>query len=324
MKINYYKWATRLMILGVCSFLFAAYLFIWKSGETPNLWGNINTEFFDRFGSFIGGTIGMILSFASTMLLIHTIHEQDIDAQKQKIESRFFELLKFHRENCNEIKLQAKEGREVFKWLQREFYKCYEVVDFSTRGLTLSNKDKINLAYISFFFGAVGEHSSKIVREYLKNYDVNVINKLIDDFKQPIISEAEKNKFPYKIFDGHQLRLGNYFRHLFQTIKYIDEQPNKLLTYEQKYEYIKTLRAQLSNQEQTLFFFNSLSILGKKWELEEGLDDNKKLITKYNLITNIPEKYVTIGDVRDFYPDVKFEIQNDDTINKKKMLKKYS
>lgn len=51
-------------------------------------------------------------------------------------------------------------------------------------------------------------------------------------------------------------------------------------------------------------FYNSLSVLGQDWEY--SLDGAKrKLITKYNMIKNIPDdKY---GYLRSFYPGVKFE-----------------
>jgi hypothetical protein len=68
-----------------------------------------------------------------------------------------------------------------------------------------------------------------------------------------------------KYYSGHQHRLGHYFRHLFQTYKYLHYHPN--LTIKEKYFYGKALRAQLSTYEQALFFINSISPMGMKWEL---------------------------------------------------------
>ena len=98
------------------------------------------------------------------------------------------------------------------------------------------------------------------------------------------------------------------YRHLFQVVTYINEQSSKILSYKEKYQYIKTLRAQLSTQEQLLFFWNSISDLGLAWERDPEIDsENEKLITKYNLVKNIPEGYSKYIKVRDFYPLVNYE-----------------
>jgi hypothetical protein len=108
----------------------------------------------------------------------------------------------------------------------------------------------------------------------------------------------------------------HYFRHLFQAVKYINEQT--ILSYEEKYNYIKTLRAQLSTIEQYLIFFNSLSFMGRAWEFEHiGINPSKKqinnwLITKYNFIKNVPDLNL-INDISiiKYYPEVHFEFVNE-------------
>ncbi|WP_298717098.1 putative phage abortive infection protein, partial [Chitinophaga sp.] len=120
-----------------------------------------------------------------------------------------------------------------------------------------------------------------------------------------------------KYYGGHQFRLGHYFRHLFQTVKYVDEQP--FLKYKDKYGYIKTLRAQLSTYEQALLFLNSLSIIGRIWEyspeykksnlklIDSVRKLNKQFITKYNLIKNLPGDTIYGIPFKQFYPNVEFE-----------------
>lgn len=100
------------------------------------------------------------------------------------------------------------------------------------------------------------------------------------------------------------MRLSQYFRHLFQLVNFIDEK--SILSYNEKYQYIKLLRAQLSNQEQVILAFNVLSNIGSVWE-NDKLDDNKKLITKYNLIKNIPEGFTQSIDIKAYFPKVTFE-----------------
>lgn len=115
-----------------------------------------------------------------------------------------------------------------------------------------------------------------------------------------------------KYYGGHQYKLGHYYRHLYQTVKYINKR--KDLKYQEQYDYIKTLRAQLSTIEQYLLFFNSLSFMGRAWELDDlcrrNINKDNWLITKYNLIKNLPNiGLFNNNSISDFYPGVNFEFE---------------
>ncbi|GAA4924623.1 putative phage abortive infection protein [Mucilaginibacter defluvii] len=130
---------------------------------------------------------------------------------------------------------------------------------------------------------------------------------------------------PYKFYGGHQFKLGHYYRHLFQTVKYINEQ--SIFSYPEKYEYSKTLRAQLSTPEQYLLLFNSISRIGRDWELNKLVADatciDEQLITKYNLVRNVPSvTFLDFLDMRDYYPLVTFEFQPEPE-GRDKLEKKY-
>ncbi|HUC82855.1 MAG TPA: putative phage abortive infection protein [Flavisolibacter sp.] len=131
----------------------------------------------------------------------------------------------------------------------------------------------------------------------------------------------------YKYYGGHQFRLGHYFRHLFQTVTYINE--SRLLSYCDKYANIKLLRGQLSTYEQLIIFINSVSSLGRVWELETKKDPskafeiNEQLITKYNLIKNVPGDFIvkTVYS-SDFYPDVIYEALPHNNEEQRQMIEK--
>lgn len=126
-----------------------------------------------------------------------------------------------------------------------------------------------------------------------------------------------------KYYEGHQHRLGHYFRHLFQSYKFLTMQ--EFITPEEKYFYGKTFRAQLSSYEQFLLFVNSLSSLGMKWEYSivekdvkgKGKLEDYKLITRYNLIKNLPGSQYYDFTYRRYYPKVKFEYFDDITYSKR-------
>jgi len=116
-----------------------------------------------------------------------------------------------------------------------------------------------------------------------------------------------------KYYGGHQHRLGHYYRHLFQSYKYLNY--HKELTLTEKKFYGKTLRAQISTYEQALLFVNSLSSLGMKWEFTPEFDlldgnedkENCKLITRYNLIKNLPGNHFFGLTYKTYYPKIDYE-----------------
>jgi hypothetical protein len=86
----------------------------------------------------------------------------------------------------------------------------------------------------------------------------------------------------YKPYSNHSQWLGHYYRHLYQTVKFIDKA--KSVCKKRKYDYIKMLKAQLSDFEQALLFYHAYSDLGSVW-FKNGKDS---FIVKYRLIQNLP------------------------------------
>lgn len=117
-----------------------------------------------------------------------------------------------------------------------------------------------------------------------------------------------------KFYGGHQYKLGHYFRHLFQVVKYINTQTS--LSYREKYDYIKIMRAQLSTIEQYLIFYNSLSFMGRAWEINHiqisnnDINFNKQLFTKYNFIKNVANlEPISPINIKAYYPDINYEFE---------------
>jgi hypothetical protein len=116
-----------------------------------------------------------------------------------------------------------------------------------------------------------------------------------------------------KYYGGHQHRLEHYFRHLFQTFKYLDSSKN--LSDDEKMTYAKMARAQLSTYEQYLLFVNSISSIGMTWEFVSDRDkcflgiipDSIPLITRYGLIKNLPGDDFSDLKFSDYYPQLKYE-----------------
>lgn len=358
-----------------------------------------------QVGDFIGGIVGTIFSLSGFILLLLTLHNQSQSAYIEQFENKFFELLRLHRDNVNEIRIRRKElengefidfeyeKRRAFKQILEDFIDCrndikplfnketieniYEAAflkkissyfNVSENDKKLKSFARINIAYCIVFFGVEVEGSLVIKKltqkrfktqfiddiiKYTQMKPINssaywekwkklkkivnfesrfiIINQILEDRNsRPTLSSLTdtsprallfyKNDY-IKFYGGHQHRLGHYFRHLFQTVKFVNSQ--KKLSNSQKYFYVKTLRAQLSTYEQAILFINSLSIMGMAWEISPDykksrikfIDSYRKkqfqLITKYNLIKNLPGEHIFGIKYKNYYPNVNYEIDNE-------------
>jgi hypothetical protein len=238
----------------------------------------------DHFGDFVGGLIGTIFTLFSIVLLYSTLKEQRLSSSIDKFENKFFELMRIHRQNVDEMNLKSHNGKKIFVMLIRELREAHKIIkDLNdTQEIKLNEKELFKISYYILFYG-YGPNSTRILNSklihYLKKDFINEIEGTINakNFKEFI---KEEKKLDYIPFEGHQSRLGHYYRHLYQTIVFVDEQQLNI----NKYEYVKMLRAQLSIHEQALLFINSLSDLGEDW-WSSGLMHN------YKFVKNIPEQF---------------------------------
>ena len=79
----------------------------------------------------------------------------------------------------------------------------------------------------------------------------------------------------------------SYFRHLYRIYKYIDESP--LIDDSERYDYSSIVRAQLSEYELLVLFYNALTIN------DNGEFKFKRLIEKYAIFNNIRDSMLARG-----------------------------
>jgi hypothetical protein len=203
-------------------------------------------------------------------------------------------MLRMHRDNVAELEVQGVTGRKLFVVLIRELRSLVAITKQVAKihSQSLSQKELLIISYYCLFFGT-GPNSSRMLSDSLRKYESDFVSDLICKLGEESVKDHAKNakKFPYVPFEGHQSRLGHYFRHLYQTVKYVDQQIINI----NKYEYTKTIRAQLSNHEQALLLINSLTPIGSAW-----WDDN--FIIKYRLVKNIPFSF--------FDPNLELDIKS--------------
>lgn len=275
-----------------------------KSNEIGDAIGGITAPFI--------GFLGVVLTFfAFWVQYQYNLHQRE-DIKIERFENKFYELLRQHNANVDEMHINAEEtvvsNRKCFVQMFYE-YKFILLVclnEWQNNYKEKYSEDEIlNIAYIIFFNG-IGDNSDDSINYFLKEYnDINeeVIKNLqkaqaiylgriggpilirLNYKGKPINFKLEIDYFP---FDGHVHRLGHYYRQLFQTVKYVvnTEVFNNTLREgndikQKKLEYIRILRAQLSNHEQLLLYFNSFSNYGKAW-----IDNH--YFTEYYMVHNLP------------------------------------
>jgi hypothetical protein len=339
--MDFRKTAIRTILASVVFAILTLVLFLTKTTELKlNL--PIDSSIFADYGTLVGGILAAIFSLISILLVIQSINEQERQNELQNIESRFFELLKIHRENVQDFFSKGKSGKSVVIDIYDEYNSLFEFVKLwytfdksKLKDQKEWNKRCSQVAYLITFFGLGNKTTENLLQKikliisqdafFDREFYPIALKAMVENHekRREENKSKPKNQRKYLDHDGHQSRLGHYFRHLFQTVKFIDEQPIRLLNYNDKYFYVKTLRAQLTTHEQAIFFYNSLSQIGRPWEFEQT-ESNKKLITKYNLIKNLPEGFTGTLNPKDYFPDIFYEFDKEKTTNRIELEKHYS
>lgn len=260
----------------------------------------VTTQEIGLIGDTMGGTMNPFIAIAAALLTFLAFwiqykanEQQKKDLQVERFENKFYEMLKIHRDNVNETTIgKSLGGRKSFISMFNELKFTYHSVKwFYETQYQQKLTDKVdedviyNISYLIFFFG-IGNNSSLIVRDLIGDKYLNFFNcveiyldgvakiwRQEHNKNMPIaVYVDDKNNFELKIgylpFNGQMSKLSHYIRHLFQMVKFVDDADDKIFDYESKYNYIASIRSQLSAHEQLLLFYNAVSVLGKPW-LEE-------------------------------------------------------
>lgn len=305
-----------------------------------------------NIGSFIGGVVSPFLTFIMIILiyLTYTSQKKELNvtstalqkqteiAERQKFENNFFEMLKIHRDNVSQISYEDQTGRGAFiKFIEELTFIFETITDGVLKDYKVNswgeNLHKLQFYYVLFYVGAargVGKNNEnwKAIVNYLKinisdaEEELKYFLSKQKKYKNRIFKSNQKfrGKKLYGI-QGQSNNLGHYFRHLYRTVRFVDDHPlfEEDKDMEKRKKYIKILRAQLSDYELAVFFLNSLTKMGNVWEFkwsDKNVDRNGislkpnkkpkrqtvKLITEYNLLKKLPKNIISGLNHKDYYP----------------------
>jgi uncharacterized membrane protein len=207
-----------------------------------------------QIGDTIGGIMNPFVGIASIIIMFLAFYMQfkankimQFQFEKNQFENQFFEMLKTHKENSYLISSTHFESEE-----------------------------------------GIGFGEDTAYRQWLKTrkkgfeYLVDRINRHYDEWKSQNPKRDKRNNFHVAYENNWEDSFGHYFRHLFLIVKFIDSKPNYFLTYEEKRNYLRILRASLSIYEQIFLYYNWLAGYGSQWENEKN-----HFFTDYRMIHNV-------------------------------------
>lgn len=298
-------WETIRKIIGILVIpLFIVAIYSLCEGISNKVCFNIDSTRASEFGSFFGGYVGVMFSILSTLLLIYTIIDQFIERQKRWATDNFYRMLEFHNDmvkqlsvaHINTTKPERSNGRRAFVVFKLQIHHLLELIEGLNTGEKWDlNKDQIlRIVYMIFYYGIDRQWIEFLQDKIKEDIDPDLLKKILDK----IVDEIEKNELKWKLGRTNQTSLSSYFRNMYNLIKLIDN--DKYLSKQEKKDLITIYRAQLSNPELYVLFFNLRSYFGKKW-------NNKGYVERYELLKNIPKNYCDGYNPEYYYKKIRFE-----------------
>lgn len=248
----------RNFVLFVVLILFLPLLF-----TLPALFDSFAFNETGPIGDTIGGIMGPFIAILAAWLTYKAFvmqyeANQNIkeSSEKSRFETNFFQLLNLQQIITQDLILYT----EV---IDENAFRNNQSVQQSLKHVKLRGREAIRQIYDK----GTAESKLKIGSIYI-NYGGVLHN--IDTAGYNYMAENDDLSF-----------LDHYFRHLYRIIKYVDDQ-KELFSLKERYGYVCLLRAQLSDYELGLIFYNCLS--------DNGCKKFKPLAEKYALFDNLRDK----------------------------------
>lgn len=262
--------------------------------------GILDIELAVSFGSFFQGLVGTTAGISSSLLVICVFFLQQKQEKISQLENIFYKMLDYHRDNINSIIIDnyklwmddKKEKAQAFVSFKLQIFDCIDMIKELNTQLDrkLSKMEIADVAYMIFYYG-IDKQWFDFTEKLLKNYDEK-LPKLIYSFVERQKTKTFTNDQPKDIGKTNQTILSTYFRNMYNAIILIHK--SNILNDEQKRQYIRIYRTQLSNPELVVLFFNVLSRFGKKW-------NENKIITEYEFIKNLPTNSCNGYNPKEYY-----------------------
>lgn len=218
--------------------------------------------------------VGAFFSAIASFGALYAIYMQFITFKEQQCVNNFLVMLQIHRANRESLTVQIiiDGEHEQDKELQYSGIECFE---------------KLFMQYnqIALFAGIAG--NAEINRTYFPDTLEQMCTTRFDSFRGEDgsinLTSDEKLVMVEGIFDEYtHYKTSHYFRHLYNTLKYINMNFNK-----SKKQFITSLRSQLSTYEIILLYYHGLADTDYIETCEQKISKYRRLIEETSFLHGI-------------------------------------
>lgn len=291
-----YKIAWAFAIIAILLSIGYAVLVVINISSAASAEQALLSQMKNAIGDLIAGTVGVCLSFSTTLFLFITFREQRKqfdetrkDSRREQFETTFFNMLAMLyevRRNINTEISNATDGKE--------------------KGL----KD-VFLGFRNYYNGHTSSSGCKEVDRYLSKKSLNTV-------------EFEKaEQYMGKIYEDYMADktydVGYYFRFVFNLINFvIDNWEEQVDSDTEIPRYLSMIQAQMSNDELGLIFYDAVSSHGLDKNYEQRFKEN---IDRYGFLENISDRTLMNRSHHHIYPGTIFKFLNRDERKLKEKFK---
>ena len=294
-------------------------------------------EIGDTIGGIMGpfiAVVAAILTFIAFWVQYEANIKQREDISIERHEAKYYKMLDIYSEMTNSLEVHGIKGKEAFAELVGEFTYTFFTIDKVFESVLCNQlylmtaqqqvKDIIqcfldnrearytfitDLSYNLFFYGkhymlvdiahpertALGEEIKKIVFGLNKKSGITTFADYVKGGEFEV--QIQNLGLASLLYEGHSDFLGHYFRHMFLMVNYVSSLDGELFDEKDKVGYVKLLRAQMSDYEQILLYYNSLTEQGSAWNKPKGekFPSEAGFISRFRLIKNLPPNIPLFG-----------------------------
>ena len=251
---------------------------------------NIASQLHNNIGDFLWGTIGILLTFTTTLFLFITFREQreqllvtKEESDKTRFETTYFNILGMLKQ------VQETVNANICSCLSdRGIHNLVEYYTHFKRYYTQSLEDDSNLKQINDNLKPITATSSEI-----EQYEGMLANLYV-----VYVEEMQCN-------------IGYLYRYIFNAIKFVVNYCYNKGNISDTEHYLNLLQAQLSNEELCFIFYNAISKYGKD---KHGVLKFKKMLDKTQFLENIDSSFLLNRNHYCFYSHTPFKFLNRDEL----------
>lgn len=246
------------ILLTVLFILLATVLFKWNNNV--NFSYPIDYNLFGTFGDFVGGILGTIFALLGTLMVVRTFrYQQSVtrdnrnQLETQRLNDLFFELIKLYQTEVKELCGQISQVRS---------YKQNEDVPQSDKDT--NKKMTVEKTEISYNDKDFFDYEKRRLQNGFRNR------------KSFHANSREALKYYMLFYIENRAKIAAYFRTIYRIYDLID---SSKLDEETKKNYLKIMRAQLTESELFFIRYNAMSYYGANFV---------KYINKYHILKHLP------------------------------------